>query len=285
MDESESTNDKTIFTISFLTLLLALSSFKESLSNINFVIFSHIFSLFQILAGTSIPLFFSVYLSALDKLRYNYFNLVKIKLLDNAIYAADFFYFIAILVIPGFIIMVYILSCFISFINFIFSGTNFSNYLNELTSSLIISLIASFLSSLFANVIFKSIQTAKKEAKIKSMEESNSREADSIAKASKAYEDNRYYYTIIFLSKAIEDTIYSKLAEKRTLNIKLLSFSSMLELAILDGILTKDQTELIKEIKSLRNKIIHGTTMPPLSEEYVKELVNKTKYLFNKETS
>jgi len=285
MDEAASTNDKVIFTISFLTVLLTSSSFKESLSNIKLVIFSNSFSLFDIITGTSIVLFFSVYLSALDKLRYNYFNLIKIKSLDNIVYAADIFYVIAILVIPGFIIIFYTFSCTMSTISYFLSGVyiGHTDFLNESTISYLSSGVSILGLLLTIYYTIESIMIEKLITKSKSMEESNSEEADSIEKASKAYTDNQYDYVVIFLSNAIENTIYSKLVEKRNLNKKLLNFRLMLELATADGILTPDQVELIKEIKSLRNKIVHGETKPPISEEYVKELLNKTKNLFNKE--
>lgn len=121
MDEAANTNDKLIFAVSFLTLLVTLSNYKNSLSQIKLNIFSESFSVFTLLTYIVIVLFISVYLSAIEKLRYNTLLLSKSKILEVTGIIADILYIFAILIIPISFLAFYCISCIFSGIAYLLS--------------------------------------------------------------------------------------------------------------------------------------------------------------------
>jgi len=80
-------DDKVIFAVSFLAVLVGLSNCKDFLTQQKFIIFSYSFSAFNLLFYMSIALLGSVYCSAIGKLRDNAFStLCSSKTYDQKIY-------------------------------------------------------------------------------------------------------------------------------------------------------------------------------------------------------
>ena len=123
------------------TLVGTLSSYKDFLIQIEIIIFSHSFSLFDLLIYIFITLSLSAYFSvmgtlkhntfrlesflAIDKSKHNIFRLKYFELLnfcsmiDLCSMIADFFYLVTILVLPVSFVAFYFISHFFSFIVYI----------------------------------------------------------------------------------------------------------------------------------------------------------------------
>lgn len=284
MDEAANTNDKLIFAVSFLTLLVTLSNYKNSLSQIKLNIFSESFSVFTLLTYIVIVLFISVYLSAIEKLRYNTLLLSKSKILEVTGIIADILYIFAILIIPISFLAFYCISCIFSGIAYLLSIIYIPYFSNQFsyTSIDLVSITTAIVS--FIAFIIQTIEILKLRRKNinDAIEEASNLESDSIVKANKAYLDGYYEYMLIELNNVIENKIYAKLVEKRNLKRDLLSPRSMIDIAVSDGIVNTDQKRLIEEIRSLRNRAAHGTLETPLNENYAKELLAKTKNFVSK---
>lgn len=110
MEKSTIESDKVIFAVSFLTLLVTLSSYKDAISQIKIIFFSYSFSLYDLLMYISLILFCSVYISAIDKLRDSNLGLKKFKILDKCCLIADYLYLIALIGLPVIFLSCYILS-------------------------------------------------------------------------------------------------------------------------------------------------------------------------------
>jgi hypothetical protein len=110
--------DRVIFSIRLLTLLvtIVISGYKDFLSNKFVLIFFYPVSLFDLLILMSFFLFLSVYVSAIYNLKFSKIKTIKSNLFDSLSFIADLFYFIGILMIPVFIVAIYLLSICIYFI-------------------------------------------------------------------------------------------------------------------------------------------------------------------------
>ncbi|WP_048046513.1 hypothetical protein [Methanosarcina mazei] len=171
MEEGFNTNEKVIFAISFLTVLVALSDYKDFLDQIKVSIFSHSFSIFDLLTCISVIMFCSVYFSALDNLRWRSIKLAQSKLLEKCNPIADFLYLVAIVVLPMTFIAGYFVSFFfygiIHVLSFFFQDIPYSDLAPLFTS------IISLVTVIYAIVVsyqLKSINNCNKEIRDKILE-------------------------------------------------------------------------------------------------------------------
>lgn len=109
MEDKSPNYDKVIFTISFLALLLPLSSYKNELDKIqlNLILFS--VSIYKLCLIMALILFISVYLSGVYNLKHTILG-INWKILNYCNLLADVLYAVAILVFPSGIIFLYISS-------------------------------------------------------------------------------------------------------------------------------------------------------------------------------
>lgn len=130
MEKINIENEKVIFAVSFLAVLVTLNNYKEYLT-MRIVIFSYSFSIYNVLIYMSVILFFSVYISALAKLKENKLWLPQLKCLNKCLNkcddVADIFYSIAI-TLPFYFLLFYVFSCLyygVIYILSIFARFNF----------------------------------------------------------------------------------------------------------------------------------------------------------------
>lgn len=279
MDEATSTNDKVIFAVTFLAVLVTLSNYKDYLTKIDISIISHSFSVYDLLIYVSMTLFCSVYFSAIDKLRYNNLRLFSFKFLGITNFFAEFFYVVSILLLPGIFFALFFCSCIYSYEIYplltaldleMFYHLNASDFMTG------ISLIFPILALIY--IIITLWQTRKIE-NINSIKEAYDNVSTLIMNANEAYKGGNYESLLIIINSIIENKLFTRLAEKQNLKRNLLSQNSILEIAINNKILNNEQIELIKKIRSLRNKVAHGMLETPLDKDFAKELLDKTKKL------
>lgn len=175
MEDKSTVNNKVIFTLSFLALLLPLSSYKDDLNKIEIRFFGTNYSLYTILVFMAVILFFSVYFSAIENLKNgnlgsNWRNFKYIGQLANLLspittlvfefcdILADLLYAIAILVLPIAIFMLSVLS---------FVGGQISKITNMNANfvDLLISLISSFTSVIITLIIIDLIKSHRETSK------------------------------------------------------------------------------------------------------------------------
>jgi len=270
MDEKISVNDRVTFVVGFIALLLALSPFKDSLDMFKIEFFTHQISLTGVLLIMTGILFLSVYLSAIDYLKYTFNSLLDWKIpFKYTSILADFFYVIAIL----FPLLVLIFWIIISAIQAILS-------LSE-TDSTIISLVLSVISAIIGAVIANLSLKISKKAKEKFIEESNELEKDSILKAQKAFKDGYYEFMLIELNNSIVNQLYKKLAEKVDIRKRFISTINLIEIAFKYQIINSQQKGLLDDLRVLRNNAAHGKLEAPISKESAKELLEQTRKFLN----
>lgn len=115
MQATPDPKDKVNLTIGLLTILVTviISGYKNSLSEIVISGWSYQFSLFDLLIWTSVSLFGSIYFSAIDNLKATSIKIVHPILIDGCGFISDLLYTIAILILPTFFLVVYLLSSII----------------------------------------------------------------------------------------------------------------------------------------------------------------------------
>lgn len=276
MDEANTVNDKVIFAVSFLAVLVTASTYKDYLTKISISIFSYNFSVFDLLIAMAFILFCSVYCSAIDKLRYSTFRLINVKFLKYASIFADFFYIISILVLPLLFFLFFSCSCINYYmIQPLLSYFNFG-FFTQIDTHTLLSIFTSIIGILTAIFTFYTIKISNEMEVETSIEESIDNAMNYLMYAEKDFSSGNYSEMIITLNRIIFDILFVKLAEKRKLKRNLLNSNSIIEIAKDDGIINNDQIKVIKEIRSLRNEIAHGLHETPIDTEYARNLMFKT---------
>lgn len=115
MQATPDPKDKVNLTVGLLTILVTviISGFKDSLNGIIISGWSHQFSLFDLLIWISITLFGSIYFSAIDNLKATSIKIFNGRLIDRCGFISDLLYTVAILILPPFFLIIYLLSSFI----------------------------------------------------------------------------------------------------------------------------------------------------------------------------
>lgn len=279
MDEDTSINDKALFAISLLALLVALSTNESAIGKIQFTIFSYSFTIFNLFFYMTLFLFLSVYLFAIDKLKYSTQKTFYLNILKHARSAANISYFFAIL-LPLLVCTLYLFSCACSFLSYVISyighlvpALNFTSRIDNF--SFIISAILftlSFLASFLSTYNYLKSTTREINDQIyKEIGCIEHIEPSLIKKATELYNNSYYASMLIVLNEIISNKLYVKLAEKFSLNKDKVNSRNMIEIAFNEKMITLNQKKLMLDILNLRNKAAHGI----LEESFDKNLAGK----------
>ncbi|WP_321418420.1 HEPN domain-containing protein [uncultured Methanomethylovorans sp.] len=180
---------------------------------------------------------------------------------------ADLLYTTAIFVFPIVILLLYISSSIVAYIE----STNFNGYTGEIA----IQIITSLLSTLFAYIPMKITLKAYMERYRDAIERARDSESISLLNAKRVYKSGYYDYMLIELNNAIEKSLYAKLATTDSIeNNRSISFSRLIKFAEQQKLINATEKALIEEVRNLKNQVAHGTYNLKLDEDKAKQLLD-----------
>lgn len=269
MDNDGTFSDKATFAVSFVVLLLTLSTCGNNyLNNIVLDFFSHSFSALQLLFIMATILFISTYCSAFVQLKYSTLKLTSWRVLTAFNLLADMTYALAIL-FPFLIFIMYFISSLFLYMSS-FENTNTSLF-NTLTT---IFNLTAIIAALFQS--YNVSKMKRKDSLSKSLQDTNKLESNLLRSAKDSFEADLYEYMLIELNKSIQLKLYSTLLEKYSLTKSSATFSELASIALKNKLIDSNQYDFIKNINSLRNKAVHGKLEPPLDKNEAKQLLDNT---------
>lgn len=268
MIDDGNSNGKVIFIIGFLALIFTLPNYKEILEPIEIIFFTYGTNLYVLFLLMGSILFLSVYLYAIDNLKYCSFNLAKLNILHRTGLVADVLYAIAIVVFPVIIIFLFVSSIIITYVKA-------TNIISEDVAIFILGGIITLISMILIGTISKDVSNTTAEILNENIERASASEAIFISKAKEALDKKTYEYMILELNNSIEKSLYAKLA-KKGLIMPNRNFpgTRIIKYAKNDNILNSDQQSLVNEIRTMRNKVAHGEFEESITKTKAEELFN-----------
>jgi hypothetical protein len=269
MDDDNYFKDKATFAVSFVVLLLTLSTCGNTyLNNIVLDFFSYSFSALQLLFIMATILVISTYFSALVQLKYSTLKLTSWKVLTAFSLLADTTYALAIL-FPFLIVSMYFISILLRYISRLGNVNN--NLINIITAiiNICIAVIASLLTYHNSNI-------KRKETVSKISQDSDILEFEHLKNARDYFETDNYGPMLIELHTVIKDKLYVTLLKKYSLTNSKATFSELAAIAKENRVINSNQYSFIMEINILRNKAAHGMLEPPLDKNKAKQLLDDT---------
>ncbi len=269
MDNDNNFNDKATFAVSFVVLLLTLSTCGGSyLSNLVFDFFSYRFSALQLLFIMATILLISTYCSAFVQLKYSALKLTSWRVLTVFSLLADMTYALAIL-FPFLILAMYSIS---SLFYYILRLGNINPILINRIGAVLNSLIG-IISVLYT---YRASKIKRKETVSKISQDSDILESEHLRSAKAYFETGSYGPMLIELHTVIKDKLYVTLLKKYSLTNSKATFSELAAIANENRVIDSNQYNFIMKINTLRNKAAHGMLEPSLDKNEAKQLLDNT---------
>ncbi|HEU0081039.1 MAG TPA: HEPN domain-containing protein [Candidatus Paceibacterota bacterium] len=261
--------EKAIFVVGLLAAFLAFSAFKEELSKISLIIFGSNFSLLGIMIFFAILLSISVYLYALDYLRYSLGKYQNFFILRWIIPLGNFFFSLAILS-PILVLVAWIFGSK-EVIDFAESHAQFAKNLDVILGLVLV---------VFS--IFNAYKLTKetKRTIVKSFETVRSLY---LQRALKLFENKFYTETVIEVYKTLEQFLKERIFEDKGLTTKNSGMRELMDLVIKNKVIDKKYIPLIEDLRGLRNKAAHS--LNPASKEDAQFALNLVKELLESDAA
>ncbi len=233
-------SDKTEFILAFAALIIGLGVFSDNLKQININLGFGNFSFWNIGLVIFSLLFLSIYLYALDYVRYGIPRIENWKLFKTLQYIAHFLYSFAI-IIPLLVILLWIFV-------FILGKLPLEKYVSyiSITISMLVS-AGSLALSLF--------QFRKKEKIVR--EEISERASLSLSETDRLVEKKEWRLVIMEAFRLLELMLRNK-AEEIGIDAARLPFIRQVQIFIEKGLFTKPQAVKLSQVRELRNLAAHS---------------------------
>jgi hypothetical protein len=269
MDNDNNFNDKATFAVSFVVLLLTLSTCGNGYLN-NFVLdfFSYRFSALQLLFIMATILVISTYCSAFVQLKYSALKLTSWRVLTAFSLVADMTYALAIL-FPFLIFAMYSISSLFSYIS------RLGNVNPILTHIILIVLNISIIILTFKQS-YQVSQLKRKETVSKISQDSDILESEHLRSAKAYFETGSYEPMLIELHTVIRDKLYVTLLKKYSLTNSKATFSELAAIANKNKLIDSNQYNLVMKINDLRNRAVNGGLEHPLDKNEANQLLDDT---------
>ena len=259
--------DKAVFGVGFLAALLAFSSLKEELLKIHITISGHQYSLFNIMIFFIILLSVSIYLYALDYLRYNFGKYQNHIIFRSIVPLANFFYSIAIL-FPVLVFLAWIIG----------SGPVY-NFVKQHMGGVVIFDVVGILIATTAAAMNAYLFSKREKRELK--ETIESLRTKSLHRALELHENKFYGETLIEISKTLERYLQEKLFDENGFTSKYIPLRQLVEIASQKQIISKKNIALIMDLIALRNKAAHSSD--PITKEQSEFGLNTVRVVFENE--
>lgn len=258
------------FIVGFFAIIFALTTFKDKLELIKLDILIGSFSLYSLISFFLGLLFISIYLYALNYIRYDFPALLKIKWLSWLGYIeflARLTYFITI-IFPLFLL---IMSCISSVIKLLPAiPSNFENLLG---------VIIVFLTVLIS-FIMQLLRLREEESAL--MDELKEKVRRFSLEVKNLYEKRLYDLVLLNLYNILTKLIGSRLVKKYGLDIERISSKALIDLAEKNKLVSKNDLAFINDLRILRNQVAHGTLTEKISKNKVEFFMNRINEIIDK---
>lgn len=247
----KSVSEKGIFIVGLLAAFLAFSSFKNELSVIYLSINGQDFSLLKLMMFFIVLLTLSVYLYALDYLKYSvgeYQNLFIFKIL---IPIGDFVYSLA-MIFPVIVALGALLS----------SGP-MENFLSKYNIIALIQNLALLSAVLFSWFYSYTISKKKREEIILYLGDNVSA---SLYRGLELMDDNYFAEAVLSFQKSLESYLREKLLEKKNLSSDKIPLRELIRLAANNKIINEDILDEVYQLVKIRNIAVHSSE--PITREH-----------------
>lgn len=256
--------DKAVFVLGLLGVFLAFSPFKEDLSQINLFIINKKYSLSSLMIAFLLPLTLSVYLYALDYLKYSLGRHQNFFIFKIFVPLANFFYFIAIL-FPLLVVSIWLIS-------FPVINDFFIQYNLTLISTFII--VGFFI--IYGFLISMRLTTEMKAEEISIIEGDKNKY---LQRAIQLLNNHFYGESISEAFKALELWLRERLLEDKKLSTSNIPTKDLIYLAFQNKIINDKDIKIIEDIHKLRNKAAHSITNITKEQSFsalkiIKEILN-----------
>lgn len=254
-------SDKTEFVLAFAALIIGLGIFSSELKQININFGFKSFSLWDIGLTILLLLLLSIYLYALDYVRYGIPRIENWKVFKTLQRIAHFLYLFAI-ILPLLIALIWPVAFLLSKLPI----TNIQNYVNYIviTSSALIS-IGAFLLSL--------LQLKRKEKVIQ--EEISERASRSLLETDRLIEKRKWRLVVIETFRLLE-LMFKNKAEEIGINASRLPFVRLVHIFVEKELITKAQAAKLDQVRELRNLAAHSEkVISGQQAAYVTDAVNE----------
>ncbi len=236
-------SDKTEFILAFAILIISLGVFSSELQQINIDFRFKTFSLWDLGLGILLLLLLSIYLYALDYVRYGIPLIENWKVFKSLQRIAHFLYLFAI-ILP-------LLLTFFWFITLLLSKlpiANIQNYINYIVtiSSIVVTLGAFFISLL---------QIKRRE---KVIHEKISEQASQILLETDKLIEKREWRLAIIETFRLLELMFKNKAEEIGINVNHLSFVRLVRIFVEKELITKTQAVKLDRVRKLRNLAVHS---------------------------
>lgn len=239
--ESKNT-EKTSFIIAFVGVIIALDPIKDNLKNINIDFGFAEYNILLLFYITFSLLLLSLYVYALDYVRYGFKSFDRITSFKYLLPIANVFYFIAVLSPLIYLIMMGTAKIYVMVIN---------TPQLEIIVTLLTPLIFTILSSLASWRQTKESNQAEEEY----LDESASY---SMNEARQLVEKRLWSLSIVEAYRSLELNTDKKLLELG-IDARKISFSRSIGILSAHGVLTADDAEKLSYVRGLRNKAVHSS--------------------------
>lgn len=239
------TKDKAIFVVALLGAFLAFSPFKDDLSNIYILIGNIKYTLLGIMITFIALLALSVYLYALDYIRYNFGKYQNAFVFRCIIPVANFFYSVAIL-FPLLILFLWIVS--------------FGSSISFVKKYFFIIWIFDFIGSVAVGILsIKNSVFLRKEAKKEELESIEKAKAIALQRAIQLLCGDFYRESMMESFKALELALREILLQNDSLHEpQFINVIQLANMALENKLINKNTLSEIQKLQSLRDKIIHS---------------------------
>lgn len=254
-------SDKTEFVLAFAALIIGLGIFSSELKQININFGFKSFSLWDIGLTILLLLLLSIYLYALDYVRYGIPRIENWKVFKTLQRIAHFLYLFAI-ILPLLIVLIWPIAFLLSKLPI----TNIQNYVSYIAtiSSVLISIVAFFLSLL---------QLKRREKVIQ--EEISERASRSLLETDRLVEKRKWRLVVIETFRLLE-LMFKNKAEEIGINASRLPFVRLVRIFVEKELITKTQAAKLDQVRELRNLAAHSEKVISRQQAaYVTDVVNE----------
>jgi hypothetical protein len=264
MNDKETLNNKfnkIEFVLSFAAIIVGLSVFRDDIVNISFDLASHNTKLWHIVLSVSLILLCSVYLYALDSIRYSINRIDGWSIFKKIQQLADLLYTLAV-VSPILIFIVWLVGFLLSKLSLIHIDIN-----NNLISS--ISVILSILT--FIKIFIEKISI-----KNKLIKEEISRKASSfVLQSDKLMKNGEWRLFIIETFRLLELVLRDK-AFEIGIDMERMSFQRLVDIFVRKKIISESEAASLYQIREIRNEAVHSKQDHSKEEaQYVGKIVDE----------
>lgn len=254
-------NDKIGFVIAFFTAIIALYPFKDKIDAYDIDILIGSFSLSSLVMVFLGLLFLSIYLYALNYIRYDFPRLLTVRYLKYVEYLAHLFYFVAVLVYPLFLLVMW----------------GVSSLLELLSLKLYLLKDIFFMVASVVFVLFSLIIQVKRfiERELELSEAMVEEERQFVLKTKEIYQEKIYGMTLMTVYAGLMKVIKLRLLKDFGLDVNRVDSRRLINLIDKHKLLSSEDITFLHDLRMIRNRMAHGELAKSITKEKAKAFIDR----------